>query len=62
MALTTDRWIAFALNYVDRQMVYWMFPALKSDLGISNASLGHTRCARHLYIPEPSIYSRNQWR
>jgi MFS transporter, Spinster family, sphingosine-1-phosphate transporter len=33
-------WIAFALNYVDRQMVYSMFPALQADLGFSGARLG----------------------
>jgi MFS transporter, Spinster family, sphingosine-1-phosphate transporter len=33
-------WIAFALNYVDRQMVYSMFPALQADLGIAGAKLG----------------------
>ncbi len=40
MALIAYLWIAFALNYVDRQMVYSMFPALKADLGIANTSLG----------------------
>jgi MFS family permease len=33
-------WVAFALNYVDRQMVYSMFPALKADLGFAGAKLG----------------------
>lgn len=33
-------WIAFALNYIDRQMVYSMFPALKADLGFAGAKLG----------------------
>ena len=28
-------WIAFAVNYVDRQMVYSMFPALRPDLGFT---------------------------
>lgn len=33
-------WVAFALNYVDRQMVYSMFPALQSELGFSGPRLG----------------------
>ena len=33
-------WVAFALNYLDRQMVYSMFPALRVDLGIDAARLG----------------------
>ena len=33
-------WVAFAMNYVDRQMVYTMFPALKADLGFAGAKLG----------------------
>lgn len=33
-------WIAFALNYVDRQMVYSMFPALRADLGFTEDRLG----------------------
>ena len=33
-------WVAFALNYLDRQMVYSMFPALRADLGIDAARLG----------------------
>ncbi len=32
-------WIAFALNYIDRQMVYSMFPALRQDLGFTNLHL-----------------------
>lgn len=32
-------WIAFALNYIDRQMVYSMLPALTRDLGFTPASL-----------------------
>ena len=32
--------IAFALNYVDRQMVYSMLPALQADLGFEGARLG----------------------
>ena len=47
MALIAYLWIAFALNYVDRQMVYSMFPALKADLGIGNASLGPQIVERH---------------
>ncbi|MBY0506621.1 MAG: MFS transporter [Bryobacteraceae bacterium] len=33
-------WVAFALNYLDRQMVYSMFPALRADLRIDAARLG----------------------
>jgi MFS family permease len=33
-------WVAFALNYLDRQMVYSMFPALRADLGIAPERLG----------------------
>ena len=33
-------WVAFALNYLDRQMVYSMFPALRADLGIAPGRLG----------------------
>ena len=33
-------WVAFALNYVDRQMVYSMFPALRADLGFTEDRLG----------------------
>src|SRR4051794_11635351 len=40
MALIAWLWIAFALNYLDRQMVYSMLPALQTDLGFSGASLG----------------------
>src|SRR3954451_3048515 len=40
MPLVAYLWIAFALNYVDRQMVYSMFPALKAELGFAGARLG----------------------
>lgn len=33
-------WVALALNYVDRQMVYSIFPALRSELGFSETQLG----------------------
>jgi predicted MFS family arabinose efflux permease len=33
-------WIAFALNYVDRQAVFSIFPVLKHDLGFTEAELG----------------------
>jgi MFS family permease len=32
-------WIAFALNYIDRQMVYSMFPALRQELGFNALDL-----------------------
>src|SRR5205085_3533915 len=40
VSLVAYLWIAFAMNYVDRQMVYSMFPALKADLGFAGAKLG----------------------
>jgi MFS transporter, Spinster family, sphingosine-1-phosphate transporter len=40
MPLVAYLWIAFAMNYMDRQMVYSMFPALKADLGFAGAKLG----------------------
>lgn len=39
-SLVAYLWVAFALNYVDRQMVYSMFPALRADLGFTEARLG----------------------
>ncbi|MCW5982974.1 MAG: MFS transporter [Bryobacteraceae bacterium] len=33
-------WIAYLINYVDRQMVYSIFPALRRDLGFTDAQLG----------------------
>lgn len=33
-------WIAFVINYVDRQVVFSIFPALTRDLGFTNAQLG----------------------
>ena len=40
MRLAAYLWIAFALNYVDRQMVYSMLPVLKADLGFTGSHLG----------------------
>ena len=40
MRLVAFLWVAFALNYVDRQMVYSMFPALQHDLGFAATRLG----------------------
>ncbi|MBI2687947.1 MAG: MFS transporter [Acidobacteria bacterium] len=40
MPLVAYLWIAFALNYIDRQMVYSMFPALKADLGFAGPKIG----------------------
>jgi MFS family permease len=39
-ALVAILWIALALNYVDRQMVYSIFPVLKTDVGFSDGQLG----------------------
>jgi MFS family permease len=33
-------WFAYLLNYVDRQIVFSIFPVLRSDLGFSNTQLG----------------------
>ncbi len=33
-------WFAYLLNYIDRQAVFSIFPALRSDLGFSNTQLG----------------------
>lgn len=33
-------WFALALNYVDRQMVYSIFPVLKADVGFTDVQLG----------------------
>jgi len=33
-------WLTYLLNYVDRQVVFSIFPALKRDLGFSDAQLG----------------------
>jgi MFS family permease len=35
-------WVAFFLNYCDRQFVFSIFPLLKSDLGFTNVQLGLT--------------------
>ena len=35
-------WIAFCLNYCDRQLVSAIFPLLRSDLGFTNTQLGLT--------------------
>ncbi|MEO8126704.1 MAG: MFS transporter [Bryobacteraceae bacterium] len=40
LSLVAFLWIAFALNYVDRQMVYSIFPVLKTDVGFTDAQLG----------------------
>ncbi len=33
-------WFAYLLNYLDRQVVFSIFPVLRSDLGFSNTQLG----------------------
>lgn len=35
-------WVAYFLNYCDRQAVFSMFPSLKADLGMSDKQLGLT--------------------
>ncbi len=39
-SLVAFLWITLALNYVDRQMVYSIFPVLKTDVGFTDAQLG----------------------
>ncbi len=34
-------WVAYFLNYCDRQAVFAMFPALKADLGMDDRQLGY---------------------
>lgn len=38
--LVAFMWVAYFLNYADRQAVFAMFPALKSGLGMSDKQLG----------------------
>jgi MFS family permease len=38
--LVAFMWVAYFLNYADRQAVFAMFPALKSGLGMSDSQLG----------------------
>jgi predicted MFS family arabinose efflux permease len=38
-------WVAFALNYVDRQVIFSIFPALRSQLGFTDAQLGFSGSA-----------------
>ncbi len=33
-------WVAFALNYIDRQIAYSIFPVLRKQLGFSELQLG----------------------
>jgi len=40
MAIVILLWFALAINYVDRQIPYSIFPALKTDLGFTDARLG----------------------
>ena len=40
MAIVLLLWFALAINYVDRQIAYSVFPALKIDLGFTDARLG----------------------
>lgn len=39
-ALVTFMWVAYFLNYCDRQLVFSMFPSLKADLKMSDEQLG----------------------
>ena len=40
--LVAFMWVAYFLNYCDRQAVFSMFPSLKADLGMSDQQLGLT--------------------
>lgn len=40
MAIVILLWFALAINYLDRQIPYAIFPALKTDLGFTDARLG----------------------
>jgi len=40
--LVAFMWVAYLLNYCDRQAVFAMFPSLKADLGMSDKQLGLT--------------------
>jgi MFS family permease len=39
-SLVAFLWIALCLNYVDRQMVFSIYPALRADIGFSAVQLG----------------------
>ncbi|MBL8230518.1 MAG: MFS transporter [Bryobacterales bacterium] len=40
MALVALLWVALALNYIDRQMVFSIFPALRAELHFTDVQLG----------------------
>src|SRR5688572_28183069 len=40
--LVAFMWVAYFLNYCDRQAVFSMFPSLKADLGMTDKQLGLT--------------------
>jgi MFS family permease len=42
IGLVVAMWLAYFLNYCDRQAVFSMFPALRRDLGMSDQQLGMT--------------------
>lgn len=42
IGLVVAMWIAYFLNYCDRQAVFSMFPALRRDLGMNDEQLGMT--------------------
>jgi predicted MFS family arabinose efflux permease len=41
-ALIAYLWICYVLNHADRQVVYTLFPALQSEFGLSDTTLGLT--------------------
>jgi len=42
IGLVVAMWVAYFLNYCDRQAVFSMFPALRRDLGMNDEQLGMT--------------------
>jgi MFS transporter, Spinster family, sphingosine-1-phosphate transporter len=45
MLLVAFMWVAYFLNYADRQAVFAMFPALKANLGMTDKQLGFVGAA-----------------
>src|SRR6476620_4837203 len=39
-AIVAFLWVTYCLNYTDRQAVFSIYPALRRDLGFSDAQLG----------------------
>src|SRR5271155_3544750 len=39
-AVVASLWVAYLLNYTDRQIVFSVYPALRKDLNFTDAQLG----------------------